>query len=149
MSNSDAIGRVAPGSETFVWATRGFWRQQHDPDPLPSGRILVFDDSGTVGPTAGSRLLEFDPVSNAVTWSHEGRRGEPIWSIGRRSQQTLPNGTILVAESAGGRIVEITRSGDIVWECFSPKRRRTKGRAFSPIICSALRFRPAAPTFLD
>jgi hypothetical protein len=36
--------------------------------------------------------------------------------------QRLPNGNTLVTESEGGRVIEVTRDGEIVWEFHTPHR---------------------------
>jgi hypothetical protein len=41
-----AIGVLDPESAALVWATRGPWLGQHDPDILPNGNILLFDNYG-------------------------------------------------------------------------------------------------------
>ncbi len=40
----------------------------------------------------------------------------------RSVQQRLPNGNTLITGSSGGRIFEVTRDGEIVWEFFNPRR---------------------------
>ncbi len=42
-------------------------------------------------------------------------------------QQRLPNGNTLITESSGGRIFEVTRDGEIVWEFFNPRRAEGRG----------------------
>ena len=34
--------------------------------------------------------------------------------------EVLPNGNVLVAEGARGRIFQVTRGGDVVWEFINP-----------------------------
>ena len=36
--------------EEIIWATRGPWLRQHDPDLLANGDILLFDNQGHLGP---------------------------------------------------------------------------------------------------
>ena len=138
--NTDAIALVDMKEKRLTWSSRGFWSQQHDPDPLPNGHILLFDNNGNVGPQGGSRVVEFDPSDQSTVWSYRGSAAQPFWSIGRSSQQLLPNGNVLITESAGGRIFEITRSGEIVWQFYNPSRRTKQGVDFIPIVCSAQRF---------
>src|SRR3546814_11380361 len=49
------------GSEEIVWARRGDWAGQHDPDILPNGNILLFDNLGKLGPGGRSRILALAP----------------------------------------------------------------------------------------
>src|SRR3546814_3243527 len=59
-------------SEEIVWARRGDWAGQHDPDILPNGNILLFDNLGKLGPGGRSRILEIDPQTGAEVWRYEG-----------------------------------------------------------------------------
>ena len=40
----------------------------------------------------------------------------------RGDQQRLANGNTLITESEGGRLLEVTRDGEIVWEFINPVR---------------------------
>lgn len=117
-----AIALLDPQTGRFSWAIRGSWMKQHDPDVLPDGRILLFDNLGHIGPGGWSRLLEFDPATGAVTWEYAGTPDRPFFSSLRARQQLLPNGNVLVTESSGGRLFEVSRTGEIVWEYVNPHR---------------------------
>jgi hypothetical protein len=108
--------------EEIVWAMRGAWIGQHDPDILPNGNILLFDNNGKFGEEGRSRVIEVDPRSTAIVWSYSGTPGQPMESVIRSSQQRLPNGNTLFAESDGGRLVEVDPAGEIVWEYVNPVR---------------------------
>lgn len=112
-------------AEKIVWATRGSWLGQHDPDVLPNGDILLFDNQGQLAdPDAGqSRVLQIDPETNAITWQYKGTATHKFDSNIRADQQRLPNGNTLITESSGGRLFEVTPTGDIVWEFHNPIRR--------------------------
>jgi hypothetical protein len=109
-------------SETIVWAARGPWLSQHDPDVLPNGNILMFDNRGYFGEGGDSRVIEIDPASGAIEWQYAGSADRPLLSHIRSDQQMLPNGNILITESDGGRLLEVNRDGDIVWEFINPVR---------------------------
>jgi hypothetical protein len=109
-------------SETIVWAARGPWLSQHDPDVLPNGNILLFDNRGYFGEGGESRVIEFDPQSGAIVWQYAGDADRPLLSFIRSDQQMLPNGNVLITESDGGRLLEVNRQGDIVWEFINPIR---------------------------
>ena len=55
-------------------------------------------------------------------WSYRGSREHKLDSAIRSSQEVQPNGNILITESDGGRLLEVTRGGDIVWEYVNPVR---------------------------
>jgi outer membrane protein assembly factor BamB len=105
-----------------VWASRGPWIAQHDPDVLPGGTLLVFDNRGNLGARTKSRVLEVDPATMGIVWRYAGDREHPLDSPIRASQQRLPNGNTLITESSGGRLLEVTREGRLVWEYINPVR---------------------------
>jgi len=145
-----AIAVVDPETEETVWATRGPWIGQHDPDILPNGNILMFDNFGNhAGPEGISRVIEFDPVTMEIVWQYAGTAENPLDSQIRADQQRLPNGNTLITESNGGRVVEVTREGEIVWEFINPVRGGEDGDLI-PIIAWAQRLDPAGfdPSFL-
>jgi hypothetical protein len=114
------------------------------PRGLPGeGNILVFDNGGAAGfgaPNPGSptgewnalrdysRVLEFDPVTLEIVWEYSARTAgfqpfmedSKFYSHYASGAQRLPNGNTLIADTAYGRIVEVTRESEIVWEYVSP-----------------------------
>lgn len=110
-------------SAQVVWATRGSWIAQHDAQVLPDGDILMFDNWGNFErPDGISRVIEVDPRTTGITWEYTGTSERPLASTVRSTVQRLPNGNTLVTESDGGRLVEVTSDGEIVWELVNPKR---------------------------
>ncbi len=115
---------------------------QHDaqiiPEGLPgAGNLLVFDNEGEAGYppvpvplTGGSRVLEIDPVSQEIVWQYTGEdSGGPGWSFRSThisSARRLPNGNTLICEGQPGRVFQVTRDGEIVWEYVNAYPRITK-----------------------
>jgi hypothetical protein len=128
------------------WAMTGPFLGQHDPDFLPDGHLLVFDNRGTGDRPAfgGSRVLEIDPATREVVWSYDGG-GEPFYTKERGSQQALPNGDVLVTAALEGRVFEVTREnpGRVVWEYVNLVRPGLVG-----LVTGAERVDPARVTFL-
>ena len=122
MREIGAIGILDLADQRFRWAMRGSWVGQHDPDLLPNGDILLFDNSGNYASGGFSRVIEFDPKTEGITWSYAGDSERPLYSIVRSSQERLVNGNTLITESEGGRLVEVTPAGEIVWEYLNPVR---------------------------
>jgi hypothetical protein len=127
--------------EQIVWALRGPWLRQHDAEALPDGRMMVFDNEGHGGDV--SRVLEFDPSTLQITWSYAGDPRHAFFSRVRSAEQRLPNGDTLITESDGGRLLEVTRSGEIVWEYVNPVRGGEKGDLI-PILSWGQRIDPAS-----
>lgn len=146
LRNIGALIVVDVDAETTVWALRGPWYGQHDPDVLPNGNILIFDNVGNfMRPGGKSRVLEVDPRTAGVVWSYVGTEDRPFDSDIRADQERLANGNTLINESNGGRILEVTREGDIVWEFINPVRRGTH-QELLPIIAGTSH---VSPDFFD
>ncbi|MFC3282180.1 arylsulfotransferase family protein [Litchfieldella rifensis] len=112
-----------PGTEEFTWVTRGPWDAQHDPDILPNGHILLFDNRGNHDEAEGeSRIIEFNPQTMEIVWQYRGTPEQPFASRIRGDQQRLANGNTLITESDGGRLLEVTPEGEIAWEFVNPVR---------------------------
>lgn len=124
MREINALAVIDLQREEAVWAVQGPWVGQHDPDLLDDGHILLFDNLGRYdgGDAGRSQLIEFDPLTMAIRWRYQGTAEEPFDSDVRAAQQRLDNGNTLITESSAGRIFEITREGDIVWEYHNPVR---------------------------
>lgn len=111
-------------TETIKWMRVGPWFGQHDPHFLPNGRISLFDNRDLVNadharrgvPPRTSRILTLDPAAGGVEIVFEGSNEQPFFTdaIGRHEYQ--PNGNVLITESWGGRALEVTPDGRIVWE---------------------------------
>ena len=137
-----AIAVLDPESERLEWAARGSWLGQHDPDILPNGNILLFDNYGYFEkPEGRSRVIEFDPQTMEIVWQYAGTADGPFESLIRASQERLPNGNTLITESSGGRILEVTPAGEIVWQFVNPVRGGEQNDRL-PIICWAQRLDP-------
>jgi hypothetical protein len=122
-----AIAVLSLDSGQLIWATRGPWLWQHDASLLPSGHITLFDNLGGFREGNSARVLEIDPKSMAITWSYQGDDAHPFHSPLRSSAETLPNGDVLITESDGGRLFEVTREGKIVWNFVNPTRGGAHG----------------------
>ncbi|MDA3920208.1 MAG: hypothetical protein PF501_05960 [Salinisphaera sp.] len=134
---------VDPQAKQIVWGIHGNWLDPHDPHVLPNGHILMFDNLGNMKPHNRSRVIEFDPHTDKVEWSYEGSQQHPLDSSIRGMDQRLANGNTLITESDGGRLLEVTASGDIVWEYINPIRAGKDNR-FIPVVSGGMRIDPAS-----
>lgn len=109
--NINAVAVLDPNLAQVVW----LWGPnslvfQHHPTLLPSGNLLIFDNR-----LEQSRVIEIDPSrNNELTWQYGPLEG--FFSQRRGSNQRLANGNTLITESDKGRVIEVTRDGEIVWE---------------------------------
>jgi hypothetical protein len=122
MRNINMIAVLDRETLLVKWWMTGPFLRQHDPDFLPNGNILVFDNR-TGGPVRRefgfSRILEVNPATRRIAWSYAGSEREPFYTDARGKQQPLPNGNVLVTEAQAGRVFEVARGpegGRIVWE---------------------------------
>ncbi len=119
MRNINTIAVLDGDTKLIKWSLTGPFLGQHDPDFLPNGHILLYDNRITGGsPTFGNtRIIEIDPLTHRIVWQWEGEGPYAFYSESRGEQAPLPNGNLLAVDSHGGRVFEIDRAtGDIVWE---------------------------------
>ena len=112
----DTIGvaDVEKNKVTWAWGL-GTLDGQHQPTMTPEGTILIFDNGTARG---YSVALEIDPSTNEEVWRYEDRSG--FYSPYRAGVQRLPNGNTLIAESDAGRIFEVTKEKEVVWDYYNP-----------------------------
>jgi hypothetical protein len=139
----DAIAVLDPVSETIVWAARGPWRAQHDPSFLDNGHLLLFDNLGS---PRSSRVLEYDPATQAFPWSYPTGSGAQFRSEHRGMSQRLANGNTLIVNSDDGEITEVTAEGEVVWACSCGRLEVYCARRYSagqlPFLKEVVRARP-------
>lgn len=138
---------IRPETEQIVWATTGPWNHPHDPDPLPNGNILIFDNYLVRGSEHGSAVVEFDPRSSQVVWMYRGSAESPLRSDIRGRQQLLPGGSVLITDSDNGRLLEVTRDGKTAWEFLNPVRGGENDELI-PVVCGGHRYAPEELPFL-
>lgn len=114
------------------------------PRGLPGeGNILVFDNGGFAGygaPNPGaptghnnatrdySRVIEFDPITLEKVWEYSFAEAGYMDKMCRynfyspliSSAQRLPNGNTMITEGSNGRMLEVTKDHELVWEYISP-----------------------------
>ncbi|MCP4591096.1 MAG: hypothetical protein GY842_10150, partial [bacterium] len=111
----------------LVWHWgRGRISGPHDAQVLPSGHILLFDNGLGRG---HSRAVELDPLSERIVWQYQADPPTDFYTAAQGSAQRLPNGNTLMAESDKGRAIEVTPSGEIVWEFVCPHKVTVGRRA--------------------
>jgi uncharacterized protein (UPF0248 family) len=114
----NVIGAVNIEKKDIIW----YWglgelEYPHNPSLLDNGNILLFDN-GTQ--RRYSRVIELDPRSGEIVWEYKGVPPRTFFSVDRGAAQRLPNGNTLIADSAEGRVIEVTKNGEVVWEFYNP-----------------------------
>lgn len=69
-----------------------------------------------------SRILEVNPHTQAIVWKYEGQPPSAFFTPSCGTAQRLGNGNTLITETDKGRALEVSPSGDIVWEYLNPER---------------------------
>ncbi|MEM6672016.1 MAG: arylsulfotransferase family protein [Planctomycetota bacterium] len=95
----------------------------HAPSLVGEGeerRVLLFDNGKHRG---WSRVVEVDLGTGEIAWEFRGTPSRALFSEVRGFAQRLSNGNTLVTESERGCLLEVTPSGETVWEFLNPERR--------------------------
>jgi hypothetical protein len=117
LRNLDTLAVLDPESGSVVWAARGLWRSQHDAEWLSNGHLLVYDNLGS---PEGTRIIEYDPLTQAVPWSYASEGAEPFIARVMGTKQRLRNENTLIVDPGRRRIFEVTHSKECVWEYLCP-----------------------------
>lgn len=142
MREPNALAVLDLDEQRITWGLRGSWVGQHDPDLLANGHILLFDNNGDFSHAGRSRVIEIDPLSQAIVWRYAGTPEQPLDSRVRSEQERLANGNTLITESDGGRLLEVTAEGETVWEYLNPVRAGP-GDTLIPVVSWAQRIDPS------
>ena len=126
MRHMNIIGVIDLQAERIIW----YWgldhlEQPHHPTLLGNGNVLIFDNGVN---RKFSRIIELNPVTEAIEWEYRADPPESFYSKTRGSAQRLPNGNTLIAESDEGRAFEITRDGSVVWEFYNPELNKKRDK---------------------
>ncbi len=103
------------GSVVWAWGP-GELLGPHMPTMLANGHLIIYDNGHNVSRSVRgyTRILEMDPLSGEIVWSYQSPSN--FFSPSRGSAELLPNGNCLIAHSDSGRLFEVTRKGEVVWE---------------------------------
>ena len=96
--------------------------QQHFPNELANGNILIFDNGAHRRNIAlnFSRVIEVNRETKEIVWEYTDNPPQNFFSSYISGAQRLGNGNTLITEGAYGRIFEVTVAGEIVWEYINP-----------------------------
>jgi len=113
--HQDCIAVINSKEKKLVWVWgRGEVIGPHDAAMLENGNILLFDNG--LG-RDWSRVIEINPLTNKIVWEYKKK---DFYTAARGSNQRLPNGNTLIANSDSGQAFEITPDKKVVWEFWSP-----------------------------
>jgi len=110
-------------SSEVVWQYSKDLDYQHEASMVPegqpgAGRILLFNNGHRNRNGYRSSLVQaIDPISGELEWEYGSRF---FFSSVAGVVQKLPGENYVITSSHGGRIFEITKAGEIVWEWVPP-----------------------------
>jgi len=119
LKNFNQIVAINRSTKEVVWTlgepgNRDIVNRQHNPDYLvnDAGQPTVI-----VSDSANDRVAEYTRENGEwnLTWAlRGGNLNEP------RDADRLPNGNTLVSDRRGDRLLEVTPTGEVVWEVYAP-----------------------------
>lgn len=92
--------------------------QQHCASELEDGSILIFDN-GTYRhheSATYSRVIQVDRATKKIVWQYQDPNPGTFFTPFMGGAQRLENGNTLITEAAFGRVFEVTKDGELVWE---------------------------------
>ena len=117
----DTVVMVDRSSGEFAWKWgRGQISHQHNPTRLPDGHVLLLDNGAHRRGLSYSRVIEVDPSTDEVVWEYHGEPLSSFFTHFTGGAERLRNGNTLICEGYEGRLFEVTRTNEVVWEYVSP-----------------------------
>ena len=117
---------------------------QHNPSVLPNGNLQLFDNGHHIQGFNRSRIIEVNPQSSSIVWEYTGSPPQQFYSSHISGADRLPGDNVLICEGSAGRIFEVTRRGQIVWEFINPFTVMQRGQP-STSVFRAHRYLPDDP----
>jgi hypothetical protein len=147
--NANRVGIIDKASRQLTWrfgypTTSG----QHHARWLPNGNVHMFDNGTRREGLPFSRVIEVDPASKAVVWEHQANPPFSLFSPHISSADRQPNGNTVICEGVSGRILEVTRRGETVWEWHNPFAQTVRGSQTSFALWRAHRYAAEHPALL-
>ena len=109
---------------------------------LDNGNILVLDN-GEHRKGSGfsySRVVEVNPNTGNIEWEYVADPPDSWFTGNQAGCQRLSNGNTLITDAIGGRIFEVTRECEKVWEYVSPFYGPHANQSPNPLLYRAYRY---------
>jgi hypothetical protein len=119
--NNSRVGIIDPSRTKLTWKY-GFpnLTHQHHPTVLPNGNIQIFDNGMHRHGAPRSSVIEVNPKDSSTAWRYVAEPEAQFFSSHISGAERQPNDNTLICEGGPGRVFEVTRRGEIVWEWISP-----------------------------
>jgi uncharacterized protein (UPF0248 family) len=121
LRNINTVGIISKETGHFLWkwGPGQIWHQHHA-SFLDNGNILIFDNGSHSKGIDRSRVVEINPQNDEIVWEYTESPPVSFFSFHISSADRLSNGNTFICEGAYGRVFEVTRDGEIVWEFVNP-----------------------------
>ncbi len=144
--NVNRVGIIDKATKQLVWrfghpTTSG----QHHARWLANGNVHMFDNGTRREGLPFSRAIEVDPATDKVVWEYQANPPFSFFSPHVSSADRLANGNTLICEGVSGRVFEVTRRGETVWEWHNPFAQTVRGSQTSFALWRAHRYAPDHP----
>ena len=103
------------------WWRQGLTRRQHDPDWNERGTITIFNNNMH---RKYSNILEIDPKTFESRILLDGKQYD-FYSATRGKHQFFSDGGMMITSSIQGRVFEVDKNGDIVFEFINKFNEKT------------------------
>lgn len=156
-----AIIDKSSGKVKWHWGGAKNLGHPHDATMLDNGNVLIFDNGSHrkrnleagffTGVMNFSRVLEIDPNTNKIVWEYRDEFPFNFHSSIASGCQRLPNGNTLICEATAGRIFEVTKEKEVVWEYVNPffNNKQYVIAGFTNGVFRAYRYGPDYPGLKD
>ncbi|MEM7028414.1 MAG: aryl-sulfate sulfotransferase [Chloroflexota bacterium] len=140
--NISRVAIIDPETETLLWKlTEDEISMQHSVTCVGDGNVQIFDN-GMSRPFGlpYSRVIEVDPNTSKVVWEYKANPTSQFFSGHISNAQRLEMGNVFICEGTSGRLFEVTRNSEIVWEWVTPFVSGSDEGKFSVAIYRAYRY---------
>ena len=146
--NNNRVGVIHKPTKELLWrfghpVTSG----QHHARWLPNGNVQMFDNGTRREGLPFSRVIEVNPANDEIVWQYTANPPFAFFSPNVSSAERLDNGNTLICEGLSGRLFEITRRGETVWEWHNPFSNVIRDGQSSSMLWRAHRYSPDHPAF--
>jgi hypothetical protein len=115
---------------------------QHHVTWVGDDLIQVFDNGASA-----SRVIEIKVSTGEITWSYEAQPAHQFFSNYISGAERLWSGSVLVCEGSSGRLFEVTRDREVVWEWINPFTNHRRNGDIAVGIYRAHRYPADHPAF--
>jgi len=140
--NNSRVGLInASGELIWNYGAPNVYHQHHA-TALDNSNVQVFDNGMHRPAMPRSAVVEVNPKDSSTVWQYAGNPEASFFSAHISGAERMAGGNVLVCEGAPGRVFEITRGGEVVWEWISPFSYRAPSGQLMPFVFRAHRYSP-------